>query len=110
MPKRIRHHKESFGRRLSAWLGIRHTSKKYYLIYFLALIALIILFPLIMKILTSFKENYGKGYGYVPRDFERSEKLREAKKPIPFQPKGAWQYDENAEEKKKKKDRLEPYY
>ncbi len=102
MPKRIRHRKKSFGRRLSAWLGIHHTSKKYYLIYFLALLISIILFPLIMKILTSFKENYGKGYGYVPRDFERSEKLREAKKPIPFQPKGAWQYGGSAEEKKER--------
>jgi len=107
MPKRIRHHKKSFGRRLSAWLGIRHTSKKYYLVYFLALIALIFLFPMIMKFFTDFKRNYGKGYGYVPRDFERSEKLREAKKPIPFQPKGAWQYDESAEEKKEK---LESYH
>ena len=53
-----------------------------------------------MKILTSFKENYGKGYGYVPRDFERSEKLREEKKPIPFKPKGVWKYGESAEEKK----------
>lgn len=100
MPKRIRYRKKSFGRGLSTWLGIRHTSTKYALLYFLALIILILLFPLIMKLLTDFKRNYGKGYGYVPRDFEREEKLRQAKKPIPFQPKGAWQYDEeNAKER-----------
>lgn len=102
MPIRFRKRKKPFKRRLSAWLGIRHTSKKYYLIYFLALIALIFLFPVIMKVFTEFKKNYGKGYGYVPRDFERSEKLREAKKPIPFQPKGAWQYGGSAEEKKER--------
>ncbi len=100
MPKHISHHKKSFGRRLSAWLGIRHTSKTYYLIYFLAIIALIILFPMIMKFFTGFKENYGKGYGYVPRDFERSERLIKEKKPIPFQPNEALQYDKSFKEKK----------
>jgi hypothetical protein len=107
MPKHFRKRKKPFKRRLYAWLGIHHTSRKYYLIYFLALIALIFLFPVIMKVFTDFKKYYGQGYGYVPRDFERSEKLRAAKKPIPFQPKGAWQYGERDEEKK---ERLEPYH
>ncbi|MFQ5786957.1 MAG: hypothetical protein ACE5H1_03170 [Thermodesulfobacteriota bacterium] len=107
MPKRIRYRKKSFGRILSAWLGIRHTSKKYILLYFLVLIILIFLFPSIMRFLTEFKKNYGRGYGYVPRDFERSERLGEAKNPLPFQPKGAWQYGENTE---KKKERREPYH
>lgn len=103
--------KKPFKRRLLAWLGISHTPKKYYLIYFLTLIALIILFPLIMKILASIKENYGKGYGYVPRDLERSEKLTREGKAIPFQPRGAWQYEKEAEENdKKQKSKLDPYY
>lgn len=94
---RIRHHKKSFVRRLSAWLGIRHTSKKYTFLYFLVLIILMILIPFFVKFFSHFKEHYGKGYGYVPRDSERAEKLREKKKPIPFQPKGAWQYGESDE-------------
>ena len=109
MPKRIHHHMKSFGRRLSAWLGLHHTSRRYALLYFLALIILIFLFPVIMRLLTDFKKNYGKGYGYVPRDFERAEKLREAKKPIPLTPEGTWQYEESAEEKGKK-EKLDPYH
>ena len=97
MPKRIRHRKKSLGRRSSAWLGIRHTSKKYYLLYFLMLIVFIFLFPVIMKFFTGFRENYGKGYGYVPRDTERADKLRKEEKPIPFQPKKIWHYGESAE-------------
>ncbi len=100
MAKRM--HKKSLKRKLLNWLGISHTSKKYYLIYFLSLLALAILFPFIMKIITNFKENYGKGYGYVPRDIERMDKLTREKKPIPFQPRGGWQY-EKVEEKDKNK-------
>ena len=92
MTRHIR--KKSFKRRLLAWLGISHTSKKYYLIYFLGLIALIILFPLIMKILTGFKENYGKGSGYAPRDLERIEKLTRDGNAIPLQPEKTWRYSE----------------
>ncbi len=111
MARHMRKRKKSFRRRLLAWLGISHTSKKYYLIYFLALLVSIILFPLIMKILASFKENYGKGYGYVPRDLERSEKLTREEKPIPFQPRGAWQYEkEPGENDKKEKGQLDPYH
>lgn len=95
MHKHESRHKKSIRRRLSAWLGLRHTTKKYYLIYFLALIVLIVLFPLMVNFFKGFRENYGKGYGYVPRDFQRADKLRKEKKPIPFQPKGAWQYDES---------------
>lgn len=111
MVRRMRMRKKSFKRRLLGWLGISHTSKKYYLVYFLALIALIILLPLIMKMLVSFKENYGKGYGYVPRDLERSEKLTREGKAIPFQPRGAWQYEkEPGENDKKRKSKLDPYH
>jgi len=92
MARRVRMRKKPFKRRLLAWLGISHTSKSYYLIYFMALIALIILFPLIMKVLTSFIANYGKDYGYVPRDEERFEKLTRERKAIPSQPKKTWRY------------------
>jgi len=110
MATHMRIRKKSIKRRLLGWLGISHTSKKYYLIYFLTLIVLIILFPLIMKMLASFKENYGKGYGYVPRDLERSEKLTREEKPIPFQPRGAWQYEKDPGENDKKPAKFEPYY
>ena len=111
MVRHMRMRKKSFKRRLLAWLGISHTSKKYYLIYFLALLVSIILFPLIMKILVSVKENYGKGYGYVPRDLERSEKLTREEKPIPFLPRGAWQYEkEPGENDKKQKSKLDLYH
>ncbi len=106
----IRHmRKKSVKRRLLAWLGIRHTSKKYYFIYFLALIALIILFPLIMKTLTGIKENYGKGYGYVPRDLERVEKLKREGKAIPLLPAKRWQHKEGQGPSGKEKSILDPY-
>ena len=104
----IRKRKKSFNRRLLAWLGVSHTSKKYYLIYFLAIIVLILLFPFILKFFTGFKENYGKGYGYVPRDLERIEKLTREGKTIPFQPKRTWK-KETSETKDKKKSILNPY-
>lgn len=103
----IRKRKKSFNRRLLAWLGVSHTSMKYYLIYFLAIITLILLFPFILKFFTGFKENYGKGYGYVPRDLERIEKLTREGKAIPFQPSG-WKHEKEPEEDKKKSI-LNPY-
>lgn len=89
-------------RRLLAGLGVSHTSKKYYIIYFFTLVIIFILFPFVLKFLTNFKKNYGKGYGFVPRDFERAERLRIQEKPIPFQPKEVWQYNEEPGEKSKK--------
>ena len=38
----------------------------------------------------------------MPRDFERAERLRIQEKPIPFQPKDVWQYNEELGEKSKK--------
>ncbi len=107
MTRRIR--RKSFKRRLLGWLGISHTSKKYYLVYFLALIVLILLFPLIMKFFIGFKENYGKGYGYVPRDLERVEKLTHEGKNVPLQPKGGWQDEEEPGAKNRKRSILDPY-
>lgn len=94
--------KKPVRRRLLARLGVSHTSKRYYIFYFLTLVIIFILFPFILKFFTNFKKNYGKGYGFVPRDFERAERLRIQKKPIPFQPKEVWQYNEEPGEKSKK--------
>ncbi len=90
-------------------MGVSHTSMRYYFIYFLAIIALILLFPFIMKFFTGFKENYGKGYGYVPRDLERIEKLTREGKAIPFQPTGKRQREGEQRENDKKKSVLNPY-
>ena len=43
--------------------------------FFLVLIILIFLFLMIMKFFADFKKNYGRGYGYVPRDFERDKSM-----------------------------------
>ncbi len=51
--------------------------------------------PFIIRVLTVFKDNYGKSQGYVPRDIERFERLKKEGKAIPFQPGGSWQYDKD---------------
>ncbi|KHE92942.1 MAG: hypothetical protein K8F52_17450 [Candidatus Scalindua rubra] len=108
MAKHMRVRKKSFKRRMLAWLGISHTSKQYFLIYFLALAILILLFPLIMKTINGLKKYYGKGYGYVPRDFERVEKLTKEGRAIPLQPGQEIQH-EKAPVDDKKKSILDPY-
>jgi len=110
MSIRFSRRKKPLRRKISAWLGMHRASKNYYLIYFLALIVLILLFPLIMKTINGIKKYYGTGYGYVPRDTERSEKLRKEGKSIPFQPNERWQQKEEPGVNDKKESILDPYH